>query len=138
MLPSAVEIGVGQVSSHQKGGRERICVDGTALLCLCLTWPMSPLCGLSAAQQELAVVSGAFPELQGSCQSRHCERPVEKAPRQVPGAQDVQRRWVWPALPVASRLCSVRLHSQGLMLGCLEAMCLQPVSHSELHIPIQW
>lgn len=44
----------------------------------------------SAAQQELTVVSGAFPELQGSCQSCHCERTVEKAPRQVPGTQDVQ------------------------------------------------
>lgn len=83
---------VGQVSSDQQVGGEKAALLTVLLPRAVSDWAMSPLGGPSAAQQELPVVSGAFPELQGSCPSCHRERTVEKAPRQVPGAQDVQRR----------------------------------------------
>ena len=46
--------------------------------------------GAPAAQQELSVVSGTLPELQGAGQSGHRARAVEEAPRQVPSAQEVE------------------------------------------------
>lgn len=120
LLPSALEMGSG------KWGRE------SNLLAVlrqpsCLTWWPSPL---HAAQQELPVVSGTFPELQGSRQSCHCARTVEKAPRQVPGAQDVQWRWVWlvPACGSPSLLHTVRFSSSHA----------GPALHPELPTPTQW
>lgn len=49
-----------------------------------------PLLDYSVAQQELSVVSGTFPELQGSCQSCDSKRTVEKASCQVSSAQDIE------------------------------------------------
>ena len=59
--------------------------------------PSRVVCALSpslcvrcpAAQQELPVVSGTFPELQGPRQSCDSEGAVEKASRQVSGAQEI-------------------------------------------------
>ena len=50
----------------------------------------APARGPPAAQQELSVVSGTLPELQGAGQSGHRARAVEEAPRQVPSAQEVE------------------------------------------------
>lgn len=48
----------------------------------------SPL-WVPVAQQEFPVVSGTLPELQGSRESRNCERAIEEASGKVSGAQDI-------------------------------------------------